>query len=194
MKSLILEKVKEEMQQTIIDVSYENTQEKKEILNDYLQFIELIKKLPLHFLESYELLQIPAEQPIRVPETKEEIPFKQTEVEDSNVYVYHRKLRGGHLEGTEILVSEGISRNLELAHGDLVRPVFNDKNKRYFFELIEKRNSKDPVDRKQISYGIVEKENSIFTVNEYHDTDFSKKLVKVDDVPYSFILSPSDVT
>ncbi|MGN7299094.1 DUF2325 domain-containing protein [Ferdinandcohnia sp. SAFN-114] len=191
MKTILLEKIKEEMAESIATISFENIKESEQQISDYLQLVTLIDKLPLRFLDSLILNKIEDKM------ESHELPIVESEVEDTEqveegVYKFNRKLRGGHLEGTNILVPESITRQLILDHGDIIKPSYNPHTERYYFELIKKGNRVVNPERQQVSYGIVEKESSMLLVSTYLDNG-SKRLVKVDENLHTFILNQDDI-
>ena len=191
MKTILLEKIKEEMAESIATISFENIKESEQQISDYLQLVTLIDKLPLRFLDSLILNKIEDKM------ESHELPLLEAEIEDTEqveegVYKFNRKLRGGHLEGTIILVPESITRQLNLDHGDIIKPSYNPHIERYYFELIKKGNRVVNPERQQVSYGIVEKENSMLLVSTYLDNG-SKRLVKVDENLHTFILNQDDI-
>ena len=112
---------------------------------------------------------------------------------EGNVYPFKRLLSGGTLNNDEIYVPEKVVRQLDIAHGDLIRAFFmkkhNNKNI-YRYEVVESKNGPEPRERNHFSYGIVKYDDTSHSY--YADEDIYHNPLLVDGVQSIALLSERD--
>ncbi|AQS42444.1 DUF2325 domain-containing protein (plasmid) [Bacillus velezensis] len=102
-------------------------------------------------------------------------------------YKMKRNLKGGWIEEQGIYVPERIVREYGLEEGDLISAV-HIADKHYKYELIEKSKNKQPVNRVELNYCILSKENSYLVASEYWKNG-EKRIIKYDDIPHTFLIN-----
>lgn len=115
------------------------------------------------------------------------------DVAKEGVYPFRRLLSGGTLNSDMIYVPEKAIRQLDICHGDLVRAILMKKHHEkniYRYEVVESKNSPDPCERNQFSYGIVKYNES--SHSHYADEDIYHNPLLVDGVHSIALLSERD--
>lgn len=197
-KNIILEEIKEEIRYKVDSLNFKNLEIKREEILEFLDFLHSLDKL--HF----EIHHTPPQQeenivtqPIQ-EESAVKIQVDNNEVFDKNsvigkVFRFERKLRGGvipELDGGYI-IPERMVRDMNADDGDMVRVVSEKEGKDgqslYHFELVEKSKLANK-NRVELRFCRVEKEAGELVVRECQDS-----MIKVDEVPFTFIIRESDV-
>lgn len=109
-------------------------------------------------------------------------------ISEQKMYLVERKIRGAFVPEIEGFIPEGIVRRLDIEHHDYVYAEKIDENK-YIYTLAAKGEGKEPENRVQINYCIVENEaGMLVTKRTVEDID-----IRYDECPYTIILNPKDV-
>lgn len=114
------------------------------------------------------------------------------DVNDEKTYIFERTTRGGVVKGLEngYFIPEVMVGHMELGHGDelrITRKEENDEKNRYWFEIVSRGSGDNP--RRQEYIGCeIEKEAGEYVVGKSYSGT-----IRLDEAPYSFIISPQDV-
>ena len=196
MRSQVLEMMKAQLHGAVDELSYENFREKIKVFSNCFAIIEATSQLPaLDFNPISKAL----EETLKREETEiEDELIEEAPEETSNVagpFRFERKFKGGFIPEAEAFVPEKTVRELNLRHGDMVYATFVKEQHSgppiYNFEVAERKNEKEPPDRLQINYGIVEYDDSLkrYILNKTADG----KMIKLDESPYTVMLPQEDV-
>ncbi len=195
-KNLILEEIKKEIQEKIALINFENLEVKQEEIRKLFDFLQSLDKLPF---ESYNNPQQLEENTVNQPildktATNEESHFEEKTDKESvigKVFRFDRKLRGGLIPDLDggYIIPEKMVRDMNADDGDLVRVISErdgTEQKLYNFELVEKSNVPN-TSRVELRFCKVEKEAGELIVRESQG-----RMIKLDEVPYTFILREGD--
>lgn len=152
-------------------LDFNNIESTKDTVLEYFNMLTSISKIP-------ELPSVTCEgesikkEPIEIQSdvTDGEVSEVSSEVIlEQSGYVFERKLRGGVLPEINGFIPEGVVRNLNIEHGDIVGAKrmddgISEGNTRYYYTLLEKKHGSAAPDRGEMQYCIVEKESGALVV------------------------------
>ncbi|MEQ6377552.1 DUF2325 domain-containing protein [Bacillaceae bacterium S4-13-58] len=173
MRQKILEHTKEILKKEVDEITIETIEERKNKIMKYLIFLENMVELPE--------LDISSEGPSQIDPLPKE---------NAQAYTFERKLVGGYVPERDVYLPEYVVRTAGISNGDKISLERKDtKKEEYFVHLLEKKNI--PVKREEIQYGIVRRDGDLLLV----DTTLQEgmKLIKIDDMPYTFLLREQDI-
>lgn len=188
-KETILEEAKKDMNYLLKSLDLENIDTTKKSIMDYFSFLEKMIDLEDLVIDKHETTT--TEEPPAAAETdiaKEEKQHNDESNKDlinkeSDMYLVERKIRGAYVPEIEGFIPEGIVRRLDIEHHDYVYAEKIDEHK-YIYTLAAKGEGKDPENRRQINYCIVENEAGMLV---------TKRTVGSDECPNTIILNPKDI-
>ncbi|MFC0273619.1 DUF2325 domain-containing protein [Metabacillus herbersteinensis] len=197
---LILESAKTEMTTIISALTIENIENKRSEIEKYFTFIESLSHLPQ--IKSLSIDEIDDEKKIK-PITTNKVSMEEKEknhlgkekIGDNskigNEYIFERKLKGGFLPDLDggYFIPEKMVRDMQVEHKDKIKIISETPGypkTLYRFELVEKGNQID-ADRVQHYFCKVEKEAGELTI-----CDSQSGTIKLDEIPYTFIVSQND--
>jgi hypothetical protein len=181
-KNIILEEILVDMKVVIEETNLTNINEKKEILQHYLEFMN-----HLSFLKDSNVSYTEKE----TIDDRSSIDHDSPELQG---YKLDRKLKGGILQtenNQTIYVPESIIRSMSFLPGDLVAAE-KISERHYSFSLVDRPDTPEEISREQIDYGIVKHKDNIWIVEE-HIVNGQNQLIKINDTCFAFILSDHEV-
>lgn len=208
----VLKQTKLEMKRWIDQLEIHNINEVKENLESYFQMVEAVGNLPeappvKHKSKKIEQLELELDkeptQEIETDKTRDieskseekTVLHKTSEYEDSQGYVFERKLRGGILPDINAFVPEGIVRKLDIEHGDRLEArkmedYADDGKNRYHYTLLTKGDRMDAPDRVQLDYCVIKKEAGSLMID---GSSLSGEKVRFNGASFSILLNEMDI-
>jgi DNA-directed RNA polymerase subunit H (RpoH/RPB5) len=179
-KAIIMEQVKKDMANHIQVLCENNIIEVKERLEKCFEILSLVINL--------KNTELTFEQ----PKISEKVSIEEEEPEKA--FLFERKLRGGYLPKIGVYVPESIVRKVGIEHGDFVKveeKIVDEEITKHYFQIYKKGNRIKPEDRKEINYGLVERDGNIFVVRKTLLNGGED--VRYNDAPYAFLLRNEDI-
>lgn len=179
-----------EMKRIMEDLTMDRVLETEETILKYFSFLKQLSNLPEFDKKSkYEDFSNTAETVMDL----EDEPINQ---KDKLILPLDRKLRGGFLiiedKPDNIFIPEGKIRKYGFEHGDLIQAIPGGDGK-FSFEFVKNQPEiRKQSPRKQVDYCIVTKKDSIWVCESYQ-IQGEEKMIKLDEVPHSFIIPEDDV-
>ncbi len=166
-----MDESKREMMIWLERLNFKNIEDTKEIIMEYFNILHSVSKLPEPPCKPLDgepstIENNDSQNKEVVEEISEVIPEV---IEEQAGYIFERKLRGGYLQEINAFIPEGIVRNLNIKHGDLVgaKRMIDDTsegNPKYYYTLLEKKDGADAPDRGEMNYCIIERESGALVV------------------------------
>lgn len=188
----ILKEVKASLELELSNLTLKNIGSTMKRSNKYFRFLESLVNLPDE-LGSSQNLNDKTNTKIKRNETILEDHKKKKEKISKKSYQFERLLKGGRLKGINAFIPEWLVRDLSLSHGDFVfAEKQNDSgNPKYEYELDRAFGGRDPIDRIQITFAIVEYDETIKRLIVQKTAD--NELIRIDEVPQTIILPEDDI-
>ncbi|WP_147535204.1 DUF2325 domain-containing protein [Bacillus marasmi] len=205
-KNEILSVIKEEIQEKLELLNFENLEKKQAEITTFFSFLQALDTLPFenhHNVKNQDekTTNLPTEDKTAIQHNEEDIEEKSAESleqeQDANsiigtVYRFERKLRGGVIPELDegYIIPEKMVRDMNADDGDLVRVVSEkgpQDHKSYRF-VVEKKSNQTNKSRVELRFCNVEKE-----VGELVVKTSQGRMIKLDEVPYTFIIREKDV-
>lgn len=189
-KQKVFEEAHTDLIHVVNRLTLDNLSESEESILKYLSFFKQLVGLP-DVERPNEDKEVPKQTISGNPEAKESAAET-----DGTIYTLDRKLKGGFLmlendESQSIFIMEGKIRKQGFEHGDLIKAI--PQGERYNFELVKRQEHiRRQSNRRQLDYCILNKRDSIWMC----DSQFingEERIIKLDEVPYSFIIPEEDV-
>lgn len=186
-KNDILMKVKEELTTRVEQIDYKNLEKFEKEIQQFLHYLKLTNELPIFETETIAIAPVAAFENVISG-----IDKLQTPEQDDVLYEFERKVRGGVVLGLEggYVIPEKMVRDMEVEHGDKLRIISYKQGypkNMYWFEIAEKNHKMNPK-RMEYKYCKVEKDFGEHMIKSYHGG-----FIKVDEVPFQFIIDSNDV-
>jgi len=161
----------------------------EESILKYFSFLKQLNSLPAVTKEAIN------EEPSNTRESAVNHVDKSIQESSELLHPLQRNLRGGFLklkDDPDIFIPEGKVRKYGFEHGDLFKVTPSEDDK-YHYEFIKAQpDIRKLSPRKQVDHCIVTKKDSIWVCESYHHHG-SERLIKLDEVPYSFIIPEEDI-
>lgn len=199
----MIEILKKDMINQINELNLENSPTQIKLLDKQINLIESLQKIhefkAENNIENENLLSNSETGCPKNEYSEEEIKEKRhikhiKKDVDQTAYRFERKIRGGAVTEIEGFVPEGVIRKLGLEHGDMVyatpMETPNPNSNHFQYELAEKGDENDVVDRIQYNFCSIKKEAGRLVIDKSEETG---EFIRYQDNLYTIILHERDV-
>lgn len=195
-KEKILNELKDEISKKVNRLTYENAEEIKEEIQDFLDVIINLKCLRFEKDKNYvSTYDKPLNDNKSIHTNEKESYYNQDQDEGiiGKTFSFSRKLVGGVITDLNggYLLPEKMVRDMGLEDGDVVKVVGEkntDDKSQYLFQIEEKSNVSNHI-RVEVPFCKVEKEAGEYVVKESLNG-----IIRFDEIPFTFILQEKDIT
>ncbi|TCP29029.1 uncharacterized protein DUF2325 [Scopulibacillus darangshiensis] len=195
LESKMIESLKNDMLEGINNISLDNMEVKRKLIEKQLAILASIEDL--YYFKRDNNIGNKAD----VVDFEEDPPLEGTNKPNVNsnhngrsMYRFERKIRGGFIPEIDGFVPEGIVRSLGLDHGDMVYATLIEANtrnlKRFKYEIAKKTDGSEQPDRIQYNYCPIKKEAGRLVVDKSEETG---EYIRFDENLHTVVLDEDDV-